>query len=375
MAWIEEFELAGLADVSAAELVRTSTSTRAAVDDRVAIGAADAVTAALADDETVKDAAASAASAALAEFSDELADASGVLPALERESGYSAVWRDRTWRVPMRITNAGELEYVGQGGESPAGAHKVAFYEDFTTRADEVATVPHWRPFGTAATGQKWGVRGSITDFAADNARIEGGVFTADATVYLEAKTGNPITRIGALFRWVDPGGATNQGALALISWGDQGAVDGDRMSPRKYGRTACHLVLTPQFYQLDYQDDPPADATVAVKSIVPLTNWPSAMTVDGASTYWVDAFIDRDTHKVHLVTSWAGSVVIEDPNIAWFDDQDAGPANELHACFEPFFNAPEGTIEQIPEVLKVWADHGPIRLDRAGVPTDWVGK
>lgn len=328
----------------------------------------------ISEDPVIRQGAQDAVEDAVNVIAAEIGDAMNVLPALEAESGYSAVWRDRTWRVPMRITTAGELEYVGQG-VAPGSQHKVAFYEDFTTRDDEIATVPHWRPFGTAATGQKWGVRGSVSDFPADRARIEDGVFTADATVYLEAKTGNPITRIGALFRWVNPGGATNQGALALIPWGDQGSVDGDRMSPRKYGRTASHLVITPQFYQLDYQDDPPADATVAVKSIVPLTNWPSAMMVDGATTYWVDAFIDRDNHKVHLVTSWAGTVVIEDPNIAWFDDDTAGPANELHACFEPFFNAPDGDIEQRPEVLRVWADHGPIRLDRAGIPTDWNGK
>lgn len=62
MAWIEEFELAGLADVSAAELVRTPTQTQTAVDGRVRVGAKPAVEEVLADHpEVIEDAAAAAA--------------------------------------------------------------------------------------------------------------------------------------------------------------------------------------------------------------------------------------------------------------------------------------------------------------------------
>ena len=58
MAWVEEFELAGLADVSAAELVRQPTLTQAAVDERVGVQAAPIVADAIANDPPVADAAA-----------------------------------------------------------------------------------------------------------------------------------------------------------------------------------------------------------------------------------------------------------------------------------------------------------------------------
>lgn len=287
------------------------------------------------------------------------------VPRVEEHPGLAAAWRDRTWRVSARITSDGQFHSSGAGGGSDV--RRVAFFDDFRDRPDETATQTGWRPFGVAVTGQKWGVR--VANVLTAEPRIEDGALTANSTTYFEAETDavRPITRLGCEMSWNSLGGTlTDRGTLAIISWGDQGSVNGDRMSPKKWGRTVCHFRANRDNFSLEYQDDPLATSPEVVRPLEIGTPWAVPMVEDGR-TYWIDLLIDRSSHTITVVTSWAGTYTMTYPEIDWHDDTEYGPAGETYACWEPFLGIGEG--KTIPRLHRVWADHGPQSILNTGIP------
>lgn len=364
-----EFEAAG--DLTTAANIRDEqTESHAAVVEVVQ----PAVAAAVADDDTVVLATAAAVDAEVS--ARDLVEGSdprlSQLPQVEDHEDVAAVWRDpATWRVSQRIRSDGTLEAIGLGGGGGAAGRQVALYDDFSGRPDETATTRWWGPFlGTTMTGQKWGLR--IGDLEHGNPRIEDGVLRSDATCYFEAATGRPITRMGAEFEWDDYGGTitnpltTNRGTFAIIPWGDQGSVNGDHMTPRKWGRTACHFRFNSVNFSLDYQDDPPAVAAEAVRNLESGTPW--AAPLSPGVRAWIEIQIDREAGRVTVISSWAGTYYMDHPEVTWYDDPVYGPANERYACWEPF-TEPDKTT---PIIYKVWADHGPQNPAHAGIPEGW---
>lgn len=221
--------------------------------------------------------------------------------------------------VPIRRAYLGATMVLDTPAEDLT---KLPVYDAFTD-------VPDGSNPTVAQSGQAWGI------FSGPSQVTAGRWDSSDDTAaYLETDSGlQPVTRIGARWRFDDAGGTlTESGTMTLVTWADGGIV------ANGFGRrTSCHVAIT-QYIAQWYVRDTENGGNVTLVGTRALSKLP-------ANT---DLTADvRITEGVGTVEVYGQTLTWEDPRISTID-------GERFTCWEPYYGGPDRTRVQIAEV---WSD------------------